>query len=228
MRTKTSEGGQVNIPWPRAVGRGDFDIKIVFEPGKTNPADALSRRPDYGNAKSGTADAAMLPVLQDLIQDLETGTTREGPGEVEMASAWRAVEYLFQALDAHYITSNERIEASHKFDKLTMGGRPFSDFQADFHKLATKAEKTSSEKVTALRTKVSDALGTTAPRPRENTSLIGTIMMDGSNFSRRSGIGSKKKTTSTACGKDSIWTGLMTAASPRQPQPPEHCRHHHP
>ena len=76
--------------------------------------------------------------------------------------AWCTVESLFEALDAHYITSNERIEASHKFDKLTMGGRPFSDFQADFHKLATKAEKTCAEKVTALRTKVSDALGTTA------------------------------------------------------------------
>ena len=45
--------------------------------GHQDPADTLSRRPDYGDGKSGivksgTADAAMLPVLQNLIRDQES------------------------------------------------------------------------------------------------------------------------------------------------------------
>ena len=45
----------------------------VFVPvGHQDPAETLSRRPDYGIVKSGTADAAMLPVLQNLIRDQES------------------------------------------------------------------------------------------------------------------------------------------------------------
>ena len=82
LSTKKLNGRQARA----AEYLSQFDIKIVFEPGKTNPADALSRRPDYGDAKSGTADAAMLPVLQDLIRTPRAGAAPGEFDEVDIAS----------------------------------------------------------------------------------------------------------------------------------------------
>ena len=61
--------------------------------------------PDYGDAKSGTADAASLPVLQDLIQDPETGVAQEALREVDMAS----LEVVTSEDTARQVAESQRI-----------------------------------------------------------------------------------------------------------------------
>ena len=58
MTTKRLNGRQIR--WALALGAFDFEIK--YHPGKTNPADAPSRRPDYAlGMESGIED--LLPTF---------------------------------------------------------------------------------------------------------------------------------------------------------------------
>ncbi len=50
-----------------AKALSQYDIKILFQAGKKNLADRLSRRLDYSLEEGDDAEADMLPILQDLF-----------------------------------------------------------------------------------------------------------------------------------------------------------------
>ena len=64
MTTKKLSGRQARA----AEALSQYNIKITYQPGKKNPSDALSRRPDYG-PRGLLEEDSMLPVLRDLFAD---------------------------------------------------------------------------------------------------------------------------------------------------------------
>jgi len=63
LTTKKLSGRQARA----AEALSQYNIEISFRAGKKNPADGLSRRPDYEPEEGSEADTAMLPVLQELF-----------------------------------------------------------------------------------------------------------------------------------------------------------------
>ena len=63
MTTKELNGRQAR--WAERLAR--FDFRILHRPGKTNPADAPSRRPDYEVSEGEKASIA-LPTLQNMLR----------------------------------------------------------------------------------------------------------------------------------------------------------------
>jgi len=70
MTTKELNGRQAR--WAEKLAR--FDFQIIHRPGKSNPADPPSRRPDYETSERERATIA-LPTLQKMLQ------TRDSAGE---------------------------------------------------------------------------------------------------------------------------------------------------
>ena len=71
---------------------------------------------------------------------------------------WQTYQDVFKTLNDQYATLNLSRQAGIDFDNLWMTNKPFSNFIAEFNKLATKSGKSKSQRVEALKVKVSQEL----------------------------------------------------------------------
>jgi hypothetical protein len=71
---------------------------------------------------------------------------------------WQTYQSVFKTLNDRYATLDLSRQAGIDFDNLWMTNKPFQNFIAEFNKLATKSGKTDSQKVEALKVKVSQEL----------------------------------------------------------------------
>jgi hypothetical protein len=71
---------------------------------------------------------------------------------------WQTYQDVFRTLNDQYATFNLSRQAGIDFDNLWMANKPFQNFIAEFNKLATKSGKTASQRVEALKVKVSQEL----------------------------------------------------------------------
>jgi hypothetical protein len=71
---------------------------------------------------------------------------------------WQTHQDVFKTLNDQYATLDLSRQAGIDFDNLWMTNKPFQNFIAEFNKLATKSGKTDSQKVEALKVKVSQEL----------------------------------------------------------------------
>jgi hypothetical protein len=72
--------------------------------------------------------------------------------------AWRTAEDVLSTLDGQYVTIDLSHQANIDFDKEWMKGKPFPNFCARFVSLAEQSGKTSAQKVTEVRKRISDEL----------------------------------------------------------------------
>jgi hypothetical protein len=102
MTTKDLNSRQAR--WAEKLAR--FDFFIEHRPGKSNPADPPSRRPDYEMSEAERANTA-LPTLQNLLRGTEAGATTVGavesedPLEEDMAAAKPALLARLQQVLGH-------------------------------------------------------------------------------------------------------------------------------
>lgn len=71
---------------------------------------------------------------------------------------WQTHKSVFKTLNDQYATLDLSRQAGIDFDNLWMMNKPFQNFIAEFNKLAMKSGKTDSQKVEALKIKVSQEL----------------------------------------------------------------------
>jgi hypothetical protein len=100
---------------------------------------------------------------------------------------WQTHKSVFKTLNDQYATLDLSRQAGIDFDNLWMMNKPFQNFIAEFNRLATKSGKTNSQKVEALKVKVSQELADVStnrsdkPRPDDFegwSKLFQTIYQD--------------------------------------------------
>ena len=84
-------------------------------------------------------------------------TITENPGTTE-SWYWKTAEEVFRTLSSQFETMDLAQKASQKFDNLFMLNKPFQNFIAEFRTLTQRCNKTESQKVEALKKKVSKEL----------------------------------------------------------------------
>ena len=86
-----------------------YDFQIEYKPGKTNPADPPSRRPDYLQEGEGEADIGLLPTLQQklklkklLVLGMKEEATGTPPGRRRNGAGTHSIDFSGQDVPSYF------------------------------------------------------------------------------------------------------------------------------